>query len=169
MKWKIAILIFITAGVALGLTPAERQFAVKARQYLAAAKAKVDHNDQVLAEESRRAQQAEQTVAQQSSQIGTLSGQIETAHKNEQAAVEFNKYSKPIIDQVNSYWGLGAFLYGFKILARHLLILIAVLAVVALIVFGLSFVFPAIIPFIRMVGSFLASIFRSIGNLFRKK
>lgn len=167
MKWKWLLIPLSCA--ALALSPAERTFVDKARAYMAQAKVKVEQQDKVLKEESRRAQQAEQTVSQQSGQIGKLGGEIDTAHKNESAAVEFNKYSKPIIDQVNSYWGLGAFLYGFKVLARHLLILAAVLIVAALIVFGLSFAFPPIGAFLRTAGEVIAAFIRKIGDRFRRK
>ncbi len=92
-------------------------------------------------------------------QIKTLSGQIDTAHANETVAVGAVEKWKPIIDQVNKFWGLGAFAYGAKILARHLLIL-----VVALVVFGgLAFIFA------RPLFTLIAMWFTVVISWFRKK
>jgi hypothetical protein len=76
--------------------------------------------------------------------ITTLSGQIDQAHKHEQELADYEAKTKPVIDQVNKWWGLGAFVYGAKVLSRHLFILAAVVAVIALALFALSFFFPAI-------------------------
>ena len=162
MKWKRLALIIAMAFAVSALTPAERDFAEKARAYLAAAKEKVHQQEQVLAEESRRAQEAESTVREQSGQIGTLGDEIKTAHKNEKELAKYNAYAKPIVEQVNSMWGIGGIIYGFKVLAKHLFILLAVLAGVALVFMVLSFFFPAIGAFIRMAGSWLAAIFRRL-------
>jgi hypothetical protein len=49
--------------------------------------------------------------------------------------------------------GIGAFVYRAKALAKHLFIILAVLAGVAVVVFVLSFFPPFIIPAIRTVGN----------------
>ena len=103
-------------------------------------------------------------------QITVLSGQIDTAHANETVAVTAVEKWKPIIDQVNSWWGLGAFAYGFKRLASHLLILSLVLGALGVVVF---FVFPAAIPVVvalfRKVSSMIGSLVSLVTGLFRKK
>ena len=96
-------------------------------------------------------------------QILTLSGQIDTAHENERVAVAAVEKWKPIIDQVNSYWGLGAFAYGFKLLANHLLILTLVLGAVGVVVFLL---FPALLP---VALGFFRGLSSGVGKLFRKR
>jgi len=103
----------------------------------------------------------------QKGQIDLLSGQIDVAHKNEETAVKYSLYAKPIIDQVNSYWGLGAFAYGFKVLSQHLFILMLVLGVVGVVVF---FLFPAAIPLVAGLFGRMVSLVKGIvGSLFRKK
>lgn len=91
--------------------------------------------------------------------ISVLSGQIDVAHQNEATAVAYSLKAKPVIDQVNSYWGLGAFAYGFKILARHLLIVALVLGVGG----ALLFIFA------RPVITLVATWFTVVISWFRKK
>lgn len=54
------------------------------------------------------------------------------------------KEQNEIIDQVNSYWGIGAFAYGAKRLVKHLFILAAVLFGVGILLFVANLFFPAI-------------------------
>jgi hypothetical protein len=68
-------------------------------------------------------------------QISILSGQIDVSHANEQLAVAAVEKWKPIIDQVNSWWGLGAIGYGLSLLAKHLLILVLALGVIGILLF----------------------------------
>ena len=94
-----------------------------------------------------------------------LGKQIDTAHAHEEDLAKYEAYSKPIVDQVNKYWGLGAFIYGFKILAKHLFILGIVVGVIALALFALSFFFPIIGVALGAV----KSVFSRVVNIFRRK
>lgn len=120
---------------------------------------------------------------QQEQDLNSVKAQLDTTQKNlnDAQTVEIPKLKnqiasqatelandKIIVDQVNSRWGLGAFAYGFKMLFKHLLIMIAVLAVVAIGILVLSFFFPFIIPLIKMIGNVLAGVFNWIGSWFKK-
>lgn len=72
---------------------------------------------------------------------------------------EANQALKKTVDQVNRYWGLGAFGYGFKRLVRHLFVLMIILAVVAAALFALSFFFPVIGVAFSAAATFVKSIF----------
>lgn len=105
----------------------------------------------------------------------TLTAQLTTETQNaNKLAADYdtlhaqNDKAQAVVKQVNKLWGLGGIAYGFGQLAKHLFILVAVLAVLAVAVLVLSFFFPFIIPFIRAVGSFFAAIFNRIGGLFRR-
>jgi hypothetical protein len=73
------------------------------------------------------------------------------------------------IDKVNSYWGLGAFAYGFGVLLKHLLILAAVIVVCLLILFGLSLAFPAIGVGISFVSELVGAAIKRIRDVARKR
>ena len=67
-----------------------------------------------------------------------------------------------VIKQVNSKWGLGAFAYGAKILARHLLILLAVVVGLGILVTVLGFLFPVFGAALKIAGAFIAAVFNRI-------
>lgn len=99
-------------------------------------------------------------------QIVTLGTAIDKSHENERVAVAAVEKWKPIIDQVNSFWGLGAFAYGAKRLASHLFILVLVLGVGGAILF---FVFPAAIPFVVGIFRGITSTIGRVFSIFRRK
>ena len=156
-------------SVASALTPVETTAVQHAVKYIQDAQRQAVEQKQILDQTTEANAQLERIAVDQQNQINKLGDEIDKAHKNEEALAAYNAKAKPIIDQVNKYWGLGAFAYGLKVLARHLLILVAVLAVIALVVFGLSFAFPALGAFIRTAGTVIAAFLRKIGNLFKKK
>ena len=159
----IALCVITTTGFAL--TTQERNWAEEARGYFAKAKEQAAEQQKVLEEQDRENSVLDQLAQGQRQEIVRLSTEIETAHKNELAAVAWRKSNEPVITQVNKYWGLGAFAYGFKVLSRHLFILLGVLAVLAAVLFALSFAFPWIGTAFSTVLEFL----RTIISRFRKK
>jgi hypothetical protein len=171
MKAIIIILgcVICLASPVSALTTREKAWAIEAQGYFQKAKEQAIEQQSVIEAQNRENERLDQLGQGQQTQITDLSGQIEKAHKNEQDLARYNAYAKPIIEQVNRWWGIGGILYGFKVLSRHLFILIAVLAVLAVGVFALSFVFPAIMPFIRMTGSFIGMFFRKLGDIFRRR
>jgi TolA-binding protein len=169
MKKWFSLFVLMAAFTTLALTPQERVLVDNARRYMQAAKEKAIHEQKVQEENERRAVMAEDTVRQQSGQIGELGGQIEQAHKNEQALADWKKANEDTISQVNRYWGLGAFAYGAKVLARHLfwVSIIGGVAALALLIFA-----PAVFGFLKTlfetVLRVLTSVIRRIGSIFKK-
>jgi hypothetical protein len=159
MKTWIVYVVCILGVISLALTPQERQFALNARKYMEVAKEQAIREQRIHEELDRRAQEAERTVDSQSKQIGTLSDQVEKAHKNEQAAVAYNQYAKPIIDQVNSHWGLGAIWYGIKRLFAHVFIASIVIGGVLL---ALVIAFPAVGAGLKVAWGAIVSVFRRL-------
>lgn len=155
-------MLMVVAPDAHALTNRERQFAQEARAYFVKAKEQAAEQQRVIEDQDKELAHLDQTALGQQNQIVALSDQIDTAHKNEQAAVAWRNKYEPVIEQVNKYWGLGAFAYGAKVLARHLLILVAVLGVAALAVFVLSFFFP-------VIGVFFKAAWALISRLFKRK
>lgn len=133
------------------------------------AKAKVEQQNELLTQQTQRANETQAELSSQGEAIVVLQGNIQKSHDNEVALAKYNAYAKPIIEQVNKYWGIGAFFYGFKVLGRHLFILAIVLVSIALILVVLSFIFPALGAFLRAAGAVIAAIFRRIGDIFRRK
>lgn len=76
---------------------------------------------------------------------------------------------KAIVKQVNSYWGLGAFAYGAVRLVKHLLIMAAVIAGLAVILLGLSFAFPVIGVAFRAVGPLFSAVVSRATSIFHRR
>ncbi len=78
--------------------------------------------------------------------------------------------SKKIVDEVNKYWGLGAFLYGAKRLGWRLLLVAIGLSVIG---FLLNMFVPFLQPFfagaVRFIISIPGKIGRFVMGLFRRK
>lgn len=92
-------------------------------------------------------------------------GQIDQiVRERDGAQAEANKM-RPIVEQVNRWWGIGGVLYGFGRLAQHLLILLAVLVAIAIGLLVASF----FIPFLAPVLTFTMSIWKRILSLFHKQ
>ena len=97
--------------------------------------------------------------------VTTLSGQIDQAHKHEQDLADWQAKYEPVIKQVNKWFGLGAIIYGFQKLAKNILILGVILAVLAAALYGLSFAFPAI----GLAFGFVRGLFSRVVNKIRRK
>ncbi len=164
MKWK-AILVTFLALVSLALTPTERNTVERAKEYIVHAQSKAQEQQLVIEETDRENARLDQIAQGQQTQIITLSGQIDEHYKNEKKAIEYNQYAKPIIDQVNKWWGLGAFVYGAKVLSGHLLILALVISLAAGVLYALSFAFP----FIGLAFRFVRRLFSRVVNIIRRK
>jgi len=168
MRWNLLILPI--AIVSLALSPAEKSVVSRAKEYIVHAQAKAQEQELVIQETDQENARLDQIAQGQETQIVTLSGQIDQHYKNEEQAVKYNQYAKPIIDKVNSYWGLGAFAYGFKLLAKHLFVLGIVLAIVGVI---LWFFAPAALAAVglafRAVKGVLSKVVGSVTNIIRRK
>lgn len=78
----------------------------------------------------------------------------------DKAAAKITAQDK-IIKEVNGAWGLGAFIYGFKVLTKHLLILAAVIVVLLIAAWVLSLFFP-------LVGVGLTFVFGAISSIINR-
>lgn len=123
------------------------------------AKAKVVELQRIADEVDQHVVTLEELGKGQQTQIVALGGQIDTAHKNEQAMADWKKANEPVITQVNKYWGLGAFAYGAKVLARHLLILGLILGVAGVV---LWFFAPGVIKVVATGFSIIAAFLKRI-------
>lgn len=163
-KWLLILSI-----CCLALTPAEKKAIQQAKDYVDKAK---QENIEAWGEAKQawdKAYDAEQHAKNTDVEITKTKKQIEEAHKNEQRLGDENAKMKPVYDQVNKYWGIGGIIYGFQRLAKHLLILLAVLVGLALIIWVVSLFVPWLKPLIGIFNNILTSILNFIKNLFKKK
>jgi hypothetical protein len=80
-----------------------------------------------------------------------------------------NAAMRPIVAQVHKWWGIGGIAYGFVRLAKHLLILAAVIIAIGVAVLILSFFFPVIGVAFKAIGPLFGAVMSRIGSLFRRK
>jgi hypothetical protein len=166
MKRRISLaFVCLLASVALALTPAERRVVEDARGKLKEATAQFEQVKAKLGDAGRQIEEANKHAAESDARAAAAEThaasadqhaaetdlaakktgeEIETAHKNEQTMANAVAEMKPIYDQVYKYWGIGAIILGFQILAKHLLILAAVLIGIGLALWIASFFFPVI-------------------------
>src|SRR2546430_6801107 len=172
MKIRIAILSIavVVACVTLALTPQEKIWIGQARSYAEKAKAQASEQQKVIQDQNKENEMLGQIASGQEKDIGTPSGQIEESHKNEQTLADWKKANEGVIEQVNKYWGLGAFAYGAKVLGRHLfwLSLIGGVAAIALLIFAPA-VFGFLKTFFGAALTVITSIISRIAGLFKKK
>jgi hypothetical protein len=104
---------------------------LKAQEQLHAGMSQLMQAAAELAEADQRAASAEQHARATDGYAKVLESRVDEAYIRELALAKDNVKIKPIYEQCTKWWGLGAVLYGFGQLAKHLLILAAVLIVVA--------------------------------------
>lgn len=116
--------------------------------------------DQVLLEQHlTEADKAKAEVEQDKTDYFAAAGKLAADATND------NHRSLAVEAEVNKYWGVGAILYGFKRLAKHLLILAVVLVAIVGLLIVASFFVPALGPVLAIATSVWA---RFLG-LFRRK
>ncbi len=174
-KWFILILL-LSCSTTFALNQNETKIVQHAQGALAQAqrnyrdqRAKTEAAEQRAEEAEKEAQAANENAAQTAQNISVLKGQIDDAAKREQSLVAEVTGLRELKKQVNSYWGIGAIIYGFERLAKHIFILIAVVIVLALVIWILSFALPWLKPLIGIFNNILTSILTFIKNLFKKK
>jgi hypothetical protein len=160
MKALTICLALLFVSPSLALTTRERKIAEHA---LAGVNSGIGHNEI----ESGELQQAKQAVidAQTSAQSAgekavTAEAQAKAEHAELVRSATQNASMRATVKQCNSYWGLGAFAYGFKRLATHFLILGA--AIVVLVIVLLVFV-PAAGPILGAIWAIVRRMFGAIG------
>jgi hypothetical protein len=103
----------------------------------------------------RRALVAEKAVADEHTELKRCA--------NENAAM------RPIVNTVNKWWGIGGIVYGFVRLAKHLLILAAVVIAIGVAVLVLSFFFPVIGVAFKAIGPLFGAAMSRVTGIFRRK
>ena len=86
--------------------------------------------------------EAEQHAAITDQRANTAETELRQYAKTCQAIEAERNKMKPVYDQCTKWFGLGAFVFGFKMLLRNLLVLAVVGAVLAAAIWGLSFASP---------------------------
>lgn len=130
-------------GTIWALTPAERKIVQHARTELTTAQTDYAAAKSALTDADQRAQDAELHAQLTDQYAGILQKRVNVEHRNAQTLADLNAKMKPVYDQCTRWLSLGAFVYGFKKLLEHLLILAAVGIGLMALVYGLSFAFPA--------------------------
>ena len=160
---------FVTSSFAL--TPVERKLVLsiqsevrQAQADYAKVQADLRQADANAADAYNRAVAAETQTAQTQSALGTLQKAINDAAAYTAGLAKQVTKMKPVYDQCTSHWGLGAIAYGVGELAKHLLIAVAVIAVLGVGLYVASFFFPWIGVALGVVGRVIADGFRAIGR-----
>ena len=147
-----------------GMTSAQRKLAQSARAEVVAALA---GQASALAEADQAKQSATDSAASAAYEKTLLDTAVAQS-KEEQAqlkkAATENAQMRPIVKQVQSYWGIGGIIYGFKRLAAHLLILAAVIAVLVVGIWILSIAAPATAPIIMLALRAVGGVFSAAGR-----
>jgi hypothetical protein len=105
----------------------------KAQQQLHEGMSQFEQAQSKVAEADQRAASAEQHARATDGYAKVLEGRVNEAYTRELTLAKDNAKIKPVYEQCTKWWGLGAILYGFGQLAKHLLILAAVLAVMGVV------------------------------------
>ena len=144
------LLVFATCTVCFGLTPAERKIVEHARTSLLQAQAEGKKQADMAAWADQEQKTAWDFAATQKTQIDQLQKDIKTSHDNEQTMANAVQKMKKVYDAVTRWWSLGAFVWGVQQLIKHLLILAIFGTVLMLVFWGLTFVFPFLLPAFRI-------------------
>lgn len=157
------------ACACLALTPAERKIVEHAKAQLEGAQTELKQA-QDYAQWADKSQADAWTFAGQTDAAAKKTGQeIETAHKHEQDQAAYIAKIEPVYKAVTRWWGLGAFVWGIEELLKHLLILALFGTGLMLAFWGLTFVFPFLLPAFHLVVAFFHRILASIESRITKR
>ncbi len=165
---RICAILLILCSSAFALTPHERQLVTKARDEL---RLHDQERDKAIAESEAAKQTAAQSaesanLAEQRAQ--TAEAQATAEHAQLVIAVGY-KVKADKLDSLNKHWGLNAVLYGFGVLARHILILIAVLIVLAILIGVGSLLLKTAFPWLAPIASLLEGLWAKLLSVFTPK
>jgi hypothetical protein len=173
MKRFVFTLLALTC---LALTPAERKLVQATQAELHQAQSEYTKAKDQATLADLRAADAQKTAADTNVKLADAQKQIkEYSDKADAIAAERDKM-KPVYDRVNKGWGLGAIWYGIQDLSKHLLwVGLGVLGLVV-VLYALSFAFPAIgaalavvTSVFRVIAAFITRIIKSIEDHLRPK
>lgn len=165
---KSNLLLVVLATSVLALTPAERKLVERAKTHLQEAKKEKAASDAEVILADQRATESENHVKETDDKLVTLNGDIKKAHDNEKILAAENDKMRPVYEKCNRWWGIGAIAWGFGRLFRNLLITAVALAVLAGVLWGLSFFFPVIAVGVKLAWGFVRSIGSRIAALLAK-
>lgn len=170
MKRFLIILLVIGLTISsLALTPAERQIAKRIEDNAN----KIELQNKQLQDYAGWADQEIKRAwdwgGQVDKNLGVLKSEIDTAHENEKRALADNARMQPVYDAVTRWWDLGAFVWGFQQLLKHLLILTIAASLLTGVLWGLSFLFPVIGGGLKTAWNFVTKLFKNILARFKKK
>lgn len=148
----------------LALTPAEKSSVSKALSKVTQAQAEYARAKAETATAWEYAGNADARAAETDAKIGPLQEQINASHENEQRLGNLVAKYQPFYILGHKFWGVGGIIQGFGILATHLLILIAFLALLVLGIWALSLVFPVFGPIFAIISSFAKRVWASVAR-----
>lgn len=109
------------------------------------------------------AAQSAKTAALTETRALVAEAQVKTEHDELQRCADENAAMRPIVEQVNKWWGIGGIAYGFVRLGKHLLILAAVIVALGVALFVLSFFFPVVGVAFKAIGPLFGGAIRRVG------
>jgi hypothetical protein len=116
-----------------GLPPKEQGIVLLAQRELSNAASQFMEGAQRIAQADARADEAERHTLDTEKYAQTLSDQIDAAHRREEALAKDNAKMKPVYEECTKWWDLGSGWYFLRHLIKHLFILAAVVAGIAVV------------------------------------
>lgn len=165
-KLAYLLLTCYIAFAALALTPAERTVVQQAQIELRAGKADYAQAQSDLAAADKRAADAETHAKQTDTANTALANDIKTYAAKAEAIAQQNVKMKLVYDECTKWMDLGAFVFGFKQLAKHLMWFAIGGVLLVVVLYGLSFAFPVIGLGLSIVVKLFAFVFRSVTTAF---
>jgi hypothetical protein len=117
----------------VGLPPKQQNYVEQAKTELHRGMSQFAEAAIKIANADKRASEAELHAAFTGTALNALGTEINKAYEREKTLAKDNARMKPVYELCTKWWDLGAFVYGFKQLFKHLLILGAVVAGIAIV------------------------------------
>jgi hypothetical protein len=172
MKHKLYLaflILFASFSLSFGLTPKEREIVLHAKNQLEAAVAEQQHSKDLAAWAMQSNQEAWDYAGQTKAAADLTGQEIKTAHQHEKEQASYITKLEPVYKAVTRWFSLGAFVWGTQQLLKHLVILALFGIGLMLAFWGLTFVFPFLLPVFRIVTGLLTRFLKSIENRIEKK
>ncbi len=171
MKSKLLVVILgiatLIATPCRALTPQERQIIQAAQTQIEQAMQDYAATKAALVNASQAVIDADAHAANTDKAAGVLQSQVDDAYKREKALAADNAKMKPIYDACTRWGDLGAFVWGFKQLMKHVLwVMIGGIGLV-IVIYALSFIFPIFGVILAFVVRIFTSIFHMINTALR--
>ena len=166
---SLVLVVLFLSPSAMALTAQERKIIQAAQSQIEIAIQDYAATKTALTNAQQQAADADSHAAITDQAAGVLKKQVDDAYAREKALAIENAKMKPVYDECTKWFGLGAFVYGFKELIKHLLILAGVVIVLGVVVLVLVIIFPWLIPiFVGIIGAINSAI-QAILAMFKRK